>query len=837
MRLTEYTIKRMTNINNLFSQGKSAIAGILLTCLLVCNLNTRAQNNCGCWINKAGDTAWHVAPFIGATPPGYRNDDLSTGAYTLAFPFCFWGTTEDSVYINNNGDITFGSAFGSYTANGFPSSNVSMIAPFWADVQTNNPHSGLVYYKSTPTYFAVQWDTVGYFDTHADKRNSFQVVISNGSDPIIPYGNNVQFCYQKMQWTTGDANSDSLGFDNHNPNLAVPATVGANKGDGVNFIQIGLFGRPGSSYAGQFPSFPFDGVSWLNNQSFFLNTCSTHLPPIPSGVSPCDTFVLCTGDTVKQNVNFLSIISTDTINGGILAPIPSGVTLLSDHKGNTDSLNIQMVGNTANYGYHTVTLYGYDNETPADTAYVSFVLEVDSNAVANITVEPISDSICPGDSAKLKIVYQTLNKYLWSTGQTTDSIYVKPLSTTTYTCNATKGKCNPLTLTQKIVVKPVPYIRAVRDSVCPGDSDVVTVYDGLTYLWSNGSTQSSIRVKVDTSITYSCISLGAECNPQQLARRITVVPFPQPGITGNTVICTHDSTVLGATGGLHYLWTDGTTTTTYTPVKFKPVVTTTYTLTAYNVLCSKDTVFTITVNPRPVVNISGPDAICAGAGAILSASGGGTYAWSNNATTRSITVSPALKTTYKVLVDSNGCTDSAYATVAVDVPLLNVCCNDSLKRGDTVHLTADSSNSYNWNPLLGLSCFTCPNPIAAPEVTTTYTITGTDSAGCVIRKTITIEVYVPCGDFQVPTVFTPNNDGINDDLVINTFNTTSFTITIFDRWGKQVFYSTDPNEYWNGRINGTDNLAPEGVYYYTISASCGNNNYNKKGFVELLGEK
>jgi gliding motility-associated-like protein len=822
----------MVDKYNLFSVRRCALKSLFLICLLAASLNNNAQSNCGCWINTAGDTAWHVVPFDGYSPPDYRNDDGSTLPIPLGFNFCFWGTTEDTAFINNNGNISFGTAYSDFTASGFPSSDYKMIAGFWADIDTRNNHSGVVHYKLTPTYLAVQWDTVGYWDTHAGKRNTFQIIISNGSDPIIPYGNNVQFCYQKMEWTTGDFSGGAGGFGGS------PAVVGANAGDGVNFVQIGEFDTAGSAYYGQYPSnSSADGVAWLDNKSFLLNTCATHLPPIPSGVSPCDTLVICVGDTVKQLVNFLSIVSTDTIDGGILSPVPTGVTLLADRKGNTDSLSIQFVGSSANQGYTTVTLYGFDNEPTHDTAYTSFVMEVDSNALGNLVISPSSDSICPGDSAKLKIVNTNTHNIQWSNGSTADSIYVKPLVNTTYSCTLIKGKCNPLTFSQTIFVKTIPSLTILHDSVCPGDSDVVNVLNGLSYVWSTGSTQSSIHVKVDTSTTYTCTSSGASCGAQHLSKRAKVVPFPSVSFTGNTVICAKDSTTLNATGGLHYQWSDGTTTTGYTPVKFKPASTTTYTLTAFNTLCSKDTVFTITVNPLPHVTISGSAIICTGKSTTLTATGGGTYLWGNNATSGSITVSPNSITTYKVVVDNLGCIDSSSATVAVDVPLLYVCCNDSLKKGNTVTLTADSSLNYTWNPLAGLSCAACRAPVASPTVTTTYTVTGTDSAGCVTDKTLTVDVYIPCGDFVVPSIFTPNNDGINDDLVINPVGTTSYSIVIFDRWGKQMFASGDPTVYWNGKINNNGTLVPDGVYYYTISASCGSHNYDKKGFVEVTGAK
>jgi len=799
--------------------------------------NLRAQNNCQCWIDRAGDTAFHVVP-MGASEgaPDYRNDDGSSALIPLAFNFCFWGTNESGLYINNNGNISFSAAFSAFTAFTFPLNSFDMVAPFWGDVDTENPNSGLVYYKLTPTYLIVQWDSVGYYSSRADKRNTFQCILSNGSDPIIPYGNNVQFCYKTMQWTTGGASSGVNGFDNSHPNLAHPATVGANKGDGVNFIQLGLFGISGSSYLGQFPPFPFDGISWLNNQSFFLNTCSNNLPPIVAGVSPCDTFVMCTGDTVNLKLSFLGIKSTDTIHAALSPPVPNGVSVTTNTPGNTDTMVIRLVGTNLNLGNNVVTVYGYNNEVPPDTTFVSFILQVDTNAAG--TVVASSDTICPGDSTQLKIINNNTNLYVWSgSGQTTDSIEVKPTTTTTYSVTLTKGKCNSLQLTQTIVVRPLATLSITKDSICPGDSTMLTVTNGSAYLWSTGATTSSIYVKLDSSTTLNVIGHSPYCRTDTLYKRAYLIPFPKIGLTGIPTICPHDSALYTASGGLSYQWNNGTTTSSVNPVELKPLVPTTYTLTVTNALCSSDTVFTVNVS-APVAGLTPSSTICAGSSKALTATGGGTYKWSNNSTNSTITVTPSSKTTYSVTVTSvSGCVDTLYSTVSVDVPLLNVCCDRTIKQGDTIHLLASKSSSYVWNPATGLSCFNCPDPIATPTVTTTYTITGTDSIGCQTSSSITDTVNVICSDFQVPTVFTPNNDGINDDLVINVLNPSGYNISIMDRWGKQVFTSSNPADYWNGRLNGTDNLVPDGTYYYIIKASCGANEYTKKGFVELLGEK
>jgi len=169
--------------------------------------------------------------------------------------------------------------------------------------------------------------------------------------------------------------------------------------------------------------------------------------------------------------------------------------------------------------------------------------------------------------------------------------------------------------------------------------------------------------------------------------------------------------------------------------------------------------------------------------------------------------------------------------------MLAACCNDTITTGNSVTLNASGNGSYIWAPATSLSCATCADPIASPTLTTVYTVTGTDANGCSLNRTLTVDVETPCADFNVPNVFTPNNDGINDDLIINVLNTSFYNISIYDRWGRQVYISANPNEYWNGRNNSTQNLVPDGTYYYIITASCGSNEYTKKGFVEIMGEK
>jgi gliding motility-associated-like protein len=83
-------------------------------------------------------------------------------------------------------------------------------------------------------------------------------------------------------------------------------------------------------------------------------------------------------------------------------------------------------------------------------------------------------------------------------------------------------------------------------------------------------------------------------------------------------------------------------------------------------------------------------------------------------------------------------------------------------------------------------------------------------------------------DLFVPTVFSPNNDGINDFFQIRYTGTETFSLQVHDRWGRQAFSADSQNSAWDGTTNGA-NMA-EGTYYYVLTI--GENRYT--GNVTLL---
>ncbi len=318
------------------------------------------------------------------------NDDGSSVLINIPFNFNFYGTTYTSLYINNNGNISFTAPYGSFTSNPFPDPTFEMIAPFWADVDTRDTTiSGLVYYKIFPTYMVIKWDSVAYYNGLAhfpgfSKSNTFQLIISDGVDPILPSGDNAGFCYQDMQWTTGSVSGGVNGFS------GIPATVGVNKGDGISYFQVGRFNNKGVVFDGPYGN--NDSVDWLDNQGMYFDVATVgNFPPVVINNSICDTIDVYTGDTTHSMASFVDSVQFfigvttpedgQTINATITSPTyPANLSYtLSKNTPTYKEYACNFVVAGLPVGLYPINITATDNGTPVSstlrTVYIRNIYE------------------------------------------------------------------------------------------------------------------------------------------------------------------------------------------------------------------------------------------------------------------------------------------------------------------------------------------------------------------------------------------------------------------------------------------------------------------------------
>lgn len=177
------------------------------------------------------------------------------------------------------------------------------------------------------------------------------------------------------------------------------------------------------------------------------------------------------------------------------------------------------------------------------------------------------------------------------------------------------------------------------------------------------------------------------------------------------------------------------------------------------------------------------------------------------------------------VTDANGCTYFAEAQIG-NLGFFTA----SISPADSIYLEIDlvevlnvnvipttENLSYLWEPAEGLSCTDCASPTANPEESTTYYVTVTSIQGCSDVDSVFVEREVPPSVLFIPTIFSPNGDGLNDDLCVLSDRVVHLKLEIYNRWGEMVFQSNDQGSCWDGTYEGAP--VASGAYVYHLQAS------------------
>jgi gliding motility-associated-like protein len=124
--------------------------------------------------------------------------------------------------------------------------------------------------------------------------------------------------------------------------------------------------------------------------------------------------------------------------------------------------------------------------------------------------------------------------------------------------------------------------------------------------------------------------------------------------------------------------------------------------------------------------------------------------------------------------------------------------------------------AYSWTPATGLSNPNVATPYATLTAAQEYRISITAPSGCITVDTLAIWIFD--NRMYVPSVFTPNGDGINDKLFINVAGARGLRyFRVYNRYGKLMFQTSDPGVGWDGRFNGE--LQPIDTYVWTAEVA------------------
>ncbi len=387
--------------------------------------------------------------------------------------------------------------------------------------------------------------------------------------------------------------------------------------------------------------------------------------------------------------------------------------------------------------------------------------------------------------------------------------------------SVTIGQPNPLTITGS--AKGAGCGAEARGSV---DITVTGGTPPYNYLWSTGATTEDIIGLA--SGTYSVTV--TDDNGCQVFFTAIVNSFPVPSADFSATLACDDQEVVFtnassiSAGSLSYVWDfgDGSATTTdQDPIHVfaTPGTYPVRLIATSNEGCSDTLTETILVHPTPDATITAngsTGSVCAGDSVTLEAPTGTgyRYVWSNGDTARTITVTRTGN--YSVTITSGAlCNGEGEIEVAIfSEASVTISPDTTVSLGFSTTLQATGGIAYEWSPAESLNNPNSATPVATPMQQTTYSVTVTVADGCVTTREVTVSVTE---DFRVdvPNLFTPNGDGINDTWVISNIFTYNAEVFVFNRWGTEVFSTTNYQNDWNGTNTSGDQLA-DGTYYYVV---------------------
>ncbi len=357
------------------------------------------------------------------------------------------------------------------------------------------------------------------------------------------------------------------------------------------------------------------------------------------------------------------------------------------------------------------------------------------NPLPNVAITPSATTICKGEYVTLTATGATT--YVWSNGEKTQSITVPVTSDITYTVTGKKNGCES-TASQRITVNTPPTINISSNtgklSICKGESITLTASGAVNYTWANGyGSNPSITVN-PTADTYYEVT-GTDANGCKTTVSVTVKVYdkPNPTIVGATEICEGSYTTLTVNDPNAVAWSWSTGAATQSVDIYQAG---NYTVTVTGQGGCTETATAIVTYLTPVSgSIAGPGKVCKGENVTLTANGGKTYKWDDNAYDSEKLVISNIQTTgtyWVTITGANGCTQRLSHTVYVNaVPSVSISGNLTFCEGGSTTLTAVGDGTVVWST--GSIEKTIPVNAAG-----TYEVTLTDANGC--KASTSVEV-------------------------------------------------------------------------------------------------
>jgi gliding motility-associated-like protein len=501
-------------------------------------------------------------------------------------------------------------------------------------------------------------------------------------------------------------------------------------------------------------------------------TITINAPGVYS-VAISNTVNICAGSTsvsVSQTPTLTIVPSTNTMcsvnsNGSLnsVSLTVSGATTyswsgISGLINTTASTTATAISFTPATGFTTgsVSVVGVNGPCSNTT---SFNIAI----IPNPTITVSSASVCAGLGNTLTATGAT--SYVWSpaiglSATSGSSVIANPNTTNIYSVIGSSLGCNSTTETSTLLVVPNPTISVspLTNTICVGGNMNLTASGGATYNWApntglNTTTGAVVNAGPFSTTNYTVIGSLNSCTALAAYQvSVIVVPNLLTSISNGT-ICQGGTTNLNANGASGYNWapTSGLSSPSGALVAASPAVTTNYTVTGFNGVCTASASILVQVVQLPNLTISSPEyMICYGKSTQIFASGAQNYTWSpsiglSNTTSSNVIASPTANVNYTVVGYNQLGTvicpqQMSYSVIVVPIAVAAVSNSVTICDGEKTTLTASGGNSISWTPTVGLNIGTGAGVVASPSVSTNYTVDVSYNGFCGSSNSVFVKV-------------------------------------------------------------------------------------------------
>jgi gliding motility-associated-like protein len=522
---------------------------------------------------------------------------------------------------------------------------------------------------------------------------------------------------------------------------------------------------------------------------------------------------------------------------------------------------------TANSGTYTVVV----NLNGCPSLPTSITVVVDSTPEVPVLTTnspgPPGNTICEDDTLTFTALTLTAgSSYYWtgpnsfvSTDQNPFIMHATPLASGIYTVVATLGSCSASATIIATVTPTPPITLSSNTPVCSGDVDSILLFatgnPGSTFTWYGPYTffsnaQNPIRNPVSveyTGVYHATVLLDGCTNTATTTVVVNPTPTP-PWVKWLTYCQNYDAPYLQAIGS-NILWytssAPGTVGSTTPPKPATDVVGVKFYFTNQTALGCPSAIDSIRVvtNPSPTVTVSPDVTVCPWDSVVLSAVNTDPIAYFhwypsmyvNDTAAATVIVRPETNMDYSVVsTNMYGCTDTATVSVTVKAnAVINLPDSVMLYPGETYQIQPSTNCSkFSWTPSGGLSGKYISNPVASPQVSTKYVLTGVTEWGCKTKDSINVTINDE-SVLTLPNAFAPGTGTNGIFRIIKRGQANLLHFRVYDRWGVVVFQTSNIDEGWDGTYKGTPQ--PVGVYVYDVTAVTNTGKaFNKSGNVTLL---